>query len=144
VLDKEGVSQIPIMGCYGMGVTRLVAAVIEQNHDDNGILWPQPLTPYDLHIIALNSQKSEAVREAADNLYNEAIALGLEVLLDDRDERPGVKFADADLIGIPQRLVVGDRGLKNGVVEYKQRHEKEAAELPLNEAIAGVSSKIAK
>ena len=141
VLDKDGVSQIPIMGCYGMGVTRLVAAVIEQNHDDNGILWPQPLTPYDLHIVALNPQKSEAVREASENLYNEALAAGLEVLLDDRDERPGVKFADADLIGIPQRLVVGDRGLKNSVVEYKKREEKDAVELPLDQVIGQVAAK---
>jgi prolyl-tRNA synthetase len=142
VLDSEGISQIPIMGCYGMGVTRLVAAVIEQNNDENGILWPQPLTPFDLHIVALNSQKSEAVREAAEGLYNEAIAAGLEVLLDDRAERPGVKFADADLIGIPQRLVVGDRGLKSSVVEYKQRHEKEAVELPLDKALTEVCARL--
>jgi prolyl-tRNA synthetase len=142
VLDKEGTSQIPIMGCYGMGVTRLVAAVIEQNHDEDGILWPQPLTPYDLHIVALNPQKSTAVREAAEKLYADAIAAGLEVLLDDRDERPGVKFADADLIGIPQRLVVGDRGLKNDVVEYKLRHEASATEVSLVNVIAEVTAKL--
>jgi prolyl-tRNA synthetase len=142
VLDKEGASQIPIMGCYGMGVTRLVAAVIEQNHDDDGILWPQPLTPYDLHIVALNPQKSIAVREAAEKLYADAIAAGLEVLLDDRDERPGVKFADADLIGIPQRLVVGDRGLKNDVVEYKLRHEASATEVSLVNVIDEVTAKL--
>lgn len=142
VLDKEGTSQIPIMGCYGMGVTRLVAAVIEQNHDEDGILWPQPLTPYDLHIVALNLQKSTAVREAAEKLYADAIAAGLEVLLDDRDERPGVKFADADLIGIPQRLVVGDRGLKNDVVEYKLRHEASATEVSLVNVIDEVTAKL--
>lgn len=142
VLDKEGTSQIPIMGCYGMGVTRLVAAVIEQNHDEDGILWPQPLTPYDLHIVALNPQKSTAVREAAEKLYADAIAAGLEVLLDDRDERPGVKFADADLIGIPQRLVVGDRGLKNDVVEYKLRHEASATEVSLDNVIDKVTAKL--
>lgn len=142
VLDKEGASQIPIMGCYGMGVTRLVAAVIEQNHDEDGILWPQPLTPYDLHIVALNPQKSTAVREAAEKLYADAIAAGLEVLLDDRDERPGVKFADADLIGIPQRLVVGDRGLKNDVVEYKLRHEASATEVSLVNVIDEVTAKL--
>lgn len=142
VLDKEGTSQIPIMGCYGMGVTRLVAAVIEQNHDEDGILWPQPLTPYDLHIVALNPQKSIAVREAAEKLYADAIAAGLEVLLDDRDERPGVKFADADLIGIPQRLVVGDRGLKNDVVEYKLRHEASATEVSLVNVIDEVTAKL--
>ena len=142
VLDKEGTSQIPIMGCYGMGVTRLVAAVIEQNHDEDGILWPQPLTPYDLHIVALNPQKSTAVREAAEKLYADAIAAGLEVLLDDRDERPGVKFADADLIGIHQRLVVGDRGLKNDVVEYKLRHEASATEVSLVNVIDEVTAKL--
>ena len=142
VLDKEGTSQIPIMGCYGMGVTRLVAAVIEQNHDEDGILWPQPLAPYDLHIVALNPQKSTAVREAAEKLYADAIAAGLEVLLDDRDERPGVKFADADLIGIPQRLVVGDRGLKNDVVEYKLRHEASATEVSLVNVIDEVTAKL--
>jgi prolyl-tRNA synthetase len=140
VLDHEGISQIPVMGCYGMGVTRLVAAVIEQNHDAKGILWPQPLTPYDLHIVALNAQKSTAVKEAADQLYIAAVAAGIEVLLDDREERPGVKFADADLIGIPQRIVIGDRGLKNGVVEYKQRNAEKADKLALDQVLLSVTS----
>ncbi|MEC8347942.1 MAG: proline--tRNA ligase [Pseudomonadota bacterium] len=135
VLDHEGNDQVPIMGCYGMGVTRLVAAVIEQNHDENGIIWPEPLAPFQLHIIALNAQKSEAVREAAHGLYQQAKAKGLEVLLDDRAERPGVKFAEADLIGIPHRIVVGDRGLKSGVVEYRKRRDEQAADVPLEQVL---------
>ena len=135
VLDHEGNNQVPIMGCYGMGVTRLVAAVIEQNHDDNGIAWPEPLAPFQLHIIALNAQKSEAVREAADRLYQQACDWGIEVLLDDRAERPGVKFAEADLIGIPHRIVIGDRGLKSGVAEYRKRSDETATEVALEHAL---------
>ena len=135
VLDHEGNNQVPIMGCYGMGVTRLVAAVIEQNHDDNGIAWPAPLAPFQLHIIALNVQKSEAVREAADRLYQQACDRGIEVLLDDRAERPGVKFAEADLIGIPHRIVIGDRGLKSGVAEYRKRSDETATEVALEDAL---------
>ncbi|HBX00499.1 MAG TPA: proline--tRNA ligase, partial [Gammaproteobacteria bacterium] len=135
VLDHEGNNQVPIMGCYGMGVTRLVAAVIEQNHDDNGIAWPAPLAPFQLHIIALNAQKSEAVREAADRLYQQACDRGIEVLLDDRAERPGVKFAEADLIGIPHRIVIGDRGLKSGVAEYRKRSDKTETEVALEHAL---------
>ena len=135
VLDHEGNNQVPIMGCYGMGVTRLVAAVIEQNHDDNGIAWPAPLAPFQLHIIALNAQKSEAVREAADRLYQQACDRGIEVLLDDRAERPGVKFAEADLIGIPHRIVIGDRGLKSGVAEYRKRSDETATEVALKHTL---------
>ena len=135
VLDHEGNNQVPIMGCYGMGVTRLVAAVIEQNHDDNGIAWPAPLAPFQLHIIALNVQKSEAVREAAERLYQQACDRGIEVLLDDRAERPGVKFAEADLIGIPHRIVIGDRGLKSGVAEYRKRSDETATEVALEQAL---------
>ncbi|MCP5178401.1 MAG: proline--tRNA ligase [Pseudomonadales bacterium] len=123
VLDADGRSVIAMMGCYGMGVTRLVAAIIEQNHDDMGIRWPAPVAPFDVHIVALNYNKSEAVRSAADRLHDTLTTQGLEVLLDDRDERPGVKFADADLIGIPHRFVIGDRALKDGVVEYKRRRD---------------------
>ena len=132
VLDKDGHSLTPIMGCYGMGVTRLVAAVIEQNHDDNGICWPTPLAPFQLHLIALNYQKSDAVKTAADDLYAQCQALGIEVLFDERDERPGVKFADADLVGLPHRIVVGDRGLKNNCVEYKTRRDEKATECSLD------------
>ena len=139
VLDHEGRDAAPIMGCYGMGVTRLVAAVIEQNHDDRGIVWPEPLAPFSLHIIALNAQKSAAVQETAEQMYQTAAAAGITVLLDDRNERPGVKFADADLIGIPHRIVIGDRGLQNGVVEYKDRRIGENEELSPESALARVT-----
>jgi prolyl-tRNA synthetase len=135
VLDKDGRTVTPIMGCYGMGVTRLVAAVIEQNHDGSGITWPIPLAPFQLHLIALNIHKSEAVQTAAENIYLECQQRGIDVLFDDRDERPGVKFAEADLIGIPHRVVVGDRGLKTDSVEYKQRTQVDSVEMPLNSVL---------
>ncbi len=131
ILDQSGRSVTPIMGCYGMGVTRLVAAIIEQNHDEVGIIWPVPVAPYLVHIVALNYGKSEAVRKAADQLYEALRDRNLEVLLDDRDERPGVKFADADLIGIPHRVTVGERGLKDGKVEYRLRSNAESELVPL-------------
>ncbi len=140
VLDQDGRSLTPIMGCYGMGVTRLAAAVIEQNHDEQGITWPKPLAPFHLHLIALNYGKSEAVRNAADELYAAAVADGIEVLFDDRDERPGVKFAEADLIGLPHRIVIGERGLKNGVVEYKTRGASEATEVAVDDALDKLES----
>ena len=138
VLDQDGNSVTPTMGCYGMGVTRLVAAVIEQNHDDNGITWPTPLAPFQLHIIALNGHKSDAVKEASEALYAQAVAAGVETLLDDRAERPGVKFAEADLVGIPHRVVIGDRGLKNGAVEYRLRSDAEATEIPLQDVLSKI------
>jgi prolyl-tRNA synthetase len=121
VLDQNGVSVSPFMGCYGIGITRLVAAVIEQRHDDAGITWPQSVAPFSVHILGLNYTKSEAVRMVADELYQACLEQGLDVLLDDRDERPGAKFADADLIGIPHRLVIGDRNLKTDQIEYRHR-----------------------
>jgi prolyl-tRNA synthetase len=138
VLDHDGNSVTPTMGCYGMGVTRLVAAVIEQNHDDNGITWPTPLAPFQLHIIALNGHKSDAVKEASEALYAQAVAAGVETLLDDRAERPGVKFAEADLVGIPHRVVIGDRGLTNGAVEYRLRSDAEATEIPLQDVLSKI------
>ena len=138
VLDQDGNSVTPTMGCYGMGVTRLVAAVIEQNHDDRGITWPTPLAPFQLHIIALNGHKSDAVKQASEALYAEATAAGIDTLLDDRAERPGVKFAEADLIGIPHRVVIGDRGLQNGAVEYRLRSETEASEVALQDVLAKI------
>ncbi|MDE0271582.1 MAG: proline--tRNA ligase [Gammaproteobacteria bacterium] len=121
-LDREGKASVPIMGCYGMGVTRLVAAVIEQHHDAAGLRWPEALAPFDVHLVALNYGKSESVREAADRLLAELSAAGIEALLDDRPERPGVKFADADLLGLPKRVVIGERGLKQGCVEVRAGH----------------------
>ena len=140
VLDRNGKPLTPIMGCYGMGVTRLVAAVIEQHHDDKGILWPEPLAPFDAHILALNHTKSAAVREAAEDLATQLQAAGLAVLLDDRDERPGVKFADADLIGLPRRLVIGERGLREGRVECRAGHGAEVEALAPNDAVAELTA----
>ena len=121
VLDQDGNERELVMGCYGMGVTRLVGATIEQCHDDAGIVWPEAIAPFDAHVVALNYARSDAVRDAADRVTAQLEASGLAVLLDDRDERPGVKFADADLIGIPHRIVVGERNLKSAQVEYKKR-----------------------
>ena len=111
VLDESGKAATLFMGCYGIGVTRVVAAAIEQNHDARGIIWPDAIAPFQVVIVPINAPKSPAVRETAERLYNELLAAGVDVLLDDRDERPGVKFADTELIGIPHRVVVGDRGL---------------------------------
>ena len=139
VLDDQGKSVAPIMGCYGMGVTRLVAALIEQNHDDKGIVWPTTeLSPYHLHIIPLNYDKSELVKNNADLIYQKALTAGLEVLIDDRKERPGVKFADADLIGIPHRIVLGEKSLQKGVVEYSTRKELAPQELSIDDALSKV------
>lgn len=132
-LDEQGKSQIMEMGCYGIGVSRVVAAAIEQNHDERGIIWPESMAPFLLVISAIGYHKSELVKEAADKLYREFEEAGIDVLLDDRDERPGVMFADAELIGIPHRITIGERGLKNGMVEYLGRRESQAREVPLKE-----------
>jgi prolyl-tRNA synthetase len=130
VLDEQGKSVTMFMGCYGIGVTRVVAAAIEQNHDERGIVWPLPIAPFQVSLIPINLQKSERVRETAERLYAELTAAGIEVVYDDRDARPGVKFADDELVGIPHRVVVGDKGLERGVVEYKPRTGEGAAEIP--------------
>jgi prolyl-tRNA synthetase len=135
-LDEKGASQVMEMGCYGIGVSRIVAAAIEQGNDDRGILWPAPMAPFQVAIVPIGAAKNPAVREAAEKLHTELEAAGLEVLLDDRDERPGVMFADMELIGIPHRIVVGDRGLKQGQVEYKGRRDAEAKMLAPAEAVA--------
>ena len=135
VLDENGRGVAPIMGCYGIGVTRLVAAIIEQNHDQIGIIWPEPVAPFHVHILALNYGKSEAVREAADAFYQSCVDENMEVLLDDRNERPGVKFADADLIGIPHRITIGDRSLKEGNVEYSNRTDNESVTIAISEVL---------
>lgn len=120
-LDENGKPQVLQMGCYGIGVTRLAGAAIEQNHDEKGIIWPASIAPFEVVICPMNYAKSEAVREAADKLYENLKARGVDVILDDRDMRPGVMFADWELIGVPHRVVIGDRGLKEGAVEYADR-----------------------
>jgi len=121
VLDQDGKERVMTMGCYGIGVSRIVGSAIEQNHDANGIIWPEPMSPYDVMLIELNPKKSESVTAAALKLYKDLEDAGFEVLLDDRDARPGVKFADADLVGISHRIVVGERGVKDGKAEYRHR-----------------------
>ncbi|MBZ0067643.1 MAG: proline--tRNA ligase [Thiobacillus sp.] len=138
-LDEAGRSQVMEMGCYGIGVSRIVAAAIEQHHDDKGIIWPMSMAPFLLVIVAIGYGKSEMVKTAADTLYAELTAAGFDVLLDDRDERPGIMFADAELIGIPHRITVGERGLKDGVIEYQPRRTEpgssgEAQKITLAEA----------
>ncbi|HET7203157.1 MAG TPA: proline--tRNA ligase [Steroidobacteraceae bacterium] len=140
VLDEQGRSVVMFMGCYGIGVTRVVAAAIEQNHDERGIVWPEPIAPFDVSLIPINLQKSERVRETAERLYADLQAAGLDVLFDDRDARPGVKFADDELVGIPHRIVVGDKGLDRGVLEYKRRRDGHAAEVPVAQAVEFLKS----
>ncbi|TDO99032.1 proline--tRNA ligase [Marinomonas balearica] len=135
VLDENGKAQTMWMGCYGIGVSRIVAAAIEQNYDDKGILWPENIAPFNVSIIAMNYDKSEDVRNECDRLYNELKLAGIDVFLDDRKERPGVKFADSELLGIPHRLVVGDKGLKNNSIEYKYRATGEGEDVPREEAV---------
>jgi prolyl-tRNA synthetase len=142
VLDEAGRAVMPHMGCYGIGVTRVVAAAIEQNHDERGIIWPDPLAPFQIVLVPINLQKSPRVREVADQLYAQLEAEGVEVLYDDRDARPGVKFADAELIGIPHRIVVADRGLDAGRLEYRHRRATESEEFPIEDALAFIRSRL--
>ena len=133
VINEEGQLQTMLMGCYGLGISRVVAAAIEQHHDKNGIVWPQNIAPFQLVIIPINGHRSSTVKDAADNLYQQFTTEGFDVLLDDRNERAGVLFADNDLIGIPHRLVVSERNLAQGVIEYKARHQDEASLIALKE-----------
>jgi prolyl-tRNA synthetase len=143
VLDETGKQATMYMGCYGIGVTRVVAAAIEQNHDSRGIIWPDAIAPFQVVVVPINAPKSPRVRETAERLYNELIAAGIDALLDDRDERPGVKFADSELIGIPHRVVVGDRGLEKGLLEYRHRRAEAAEEFPAGDALAFLRGKLA-
>ncbi len=141
-LDENGKSQVMEMGCYGIGVSRIVAAAIEQNFDARGIALPAGMAPFQVAIAPIGMKKSAAVREAAETLYAELNAAGVEVLLDDRDERPGVMFADLELIGIPHRIVIGERGLKENQVEYQGRRDDATQAIPLQNALAFVQSKL--
>jgi prolyl-tRNA synthetase len=132
-LDETGKPQIVEMGCYGIGVSRIVAAAIEQNFDARGIALPETMAPFLLAIVPVGYQKSEVVRETADNLYRELLMAGIDVLMDDRNERPGVMFADMELIGIPHRVVIGERGLKDGLIEYQGRRDEAARNIPVTE-----------
>ena len=135
VLDENGKTAVVEMGCYGIGVSRIVASSIEQNHDEKGIIWPDAIAPFEVAIVTLNAHKSPAVMEAAEVLYTQLRQAGYDVLLDDRNERPGVKFADMELIGIPHRFVVSDRGLTAGTLEYKGRSDADRQDIPVEEAL---------
>jgi prolyl-tRNA synthetase len=142
VLDTHGQSVAMLMGCYGIGVTRVVAAAIEQNHDERGIAWPEPIAPFNVVLVPMNYQKSDRVRETTDALYAQLNAAGIDVLLDDRDARPGVKFTDAELFGIPHRVVIGERGLDAGVLEYRHRRAEANEDMPLVDALAFLKGRI--
>jgi prolyl-tRNA synthetase len=142
VLDEQGKALTMFMGCYGIGITRVVAAAIEQNHDANGIIWPEPLAPFQVVLVPLNYQKSARVQESADALYQAFNAAGIEVLLDDRDARPGVKFADSELLGIPHRFVIGERTLNAGKLEYRHRRAAQSLEIPADDAVAFIRQRL--
>ncbi|NRQ42380.1 proline--tRNA ligase [Rheinheimera sp. YQF-2] len=144
VLNEEGKHQIMTMGCYGVGVSRIIAAAIEQNHDDYGIIWPDAIAPFQIALIPMNMHKSVRIEEATVRLYNELTAAGFEVMFDDRKERPGVMFADMELMGIPHSIVVGERNLDNQQVEYKNRRTGEKEMLDIPSVVAAMQQKLAK
>ena len=142
VLDENGKNSIMTMGCYGIGVSRVVASSIEQNHDDKGIIWPDAIAPFHIAIVPMNFHKSESVRNKAEELYAQLQAAGFDVLLDDRNERAGVMFADMELIGIPHRIVIGDRGLDKGMLEYKGRRDTDNQDVPVDKLIEFIQDRI--
>jgi prolyl-tRNA synthetase len=142
-IDDDGKSKVIEMGCYGIGVTRLLGAAIEQNHDARGIIWPRAIAPFEVVVVPLGYGKSAAVREVADDLYRQLSAAGVEVILDDRDERPGVMFADWELIGIPLRITVGERSLKEGNVELVRRRDLQTEMVPVAEAMTVLRERLA-
>jgi prolyl-tRNA synthetase len=141
-LDENGQSQVMEMGCYGIGVSRIVGAAIEQGHDDKGIIFPRSMAPFDVVICPIGLDKSDAVKQAAFDLYKQLQQAGVDVLLDDRGERPGVMFAESDLMGVPHRIVIGDRGLAEGKVEYKGRTDTEAQNLQVADSVAFLRDKL--
>src|SRR5699024_1186135 len=143
VLDQNGKATVMQMGCYGIGVTRIVAAAIEQRNDDAGIIWPKAIAPFTLSMIPMNYGKSELVKETTDKLYHELKTLGIDVLLEDRNVRPGEAFSDHELIGIPYRIVIGDRTLKNNEVEFKARTDSEATMVSVDNIVDFLKEKLA-
>ncbi|KAF0102966.1 MAG: proS [bacterium] len=141
-LDENGKSQVLVMGCYGIGVSRIVGAAIEQGNDERGIVFPQSMAPFELAIVPLGLKRSDAVREAAEALYNQMVSEGIDVVLDDRDERPGVMFADMELIGVPHRVVVSERGLKEGVLEYQGRTEGSGTKIAQTDAVGFIVGRV--
>ena len=141
-LGEDGKPQFMEMGCYGIGITRLPAAAIEQNHDERGIIWPDAIAPFTVVVCPIGMDRSEAVKVEAERIYKELLAAGVDVILDDRGERPGAMFADWELIGVPHRITIGDKGLKDGVVEYQHRRDAEASKVPATEVVAHVRSRL--
>ena len=135
VLNDKGDSIYPLMGCYGIGISRIMASSIEQNHDESGIIWPQPLAPFQIIIIALNNNTEDSILTKSRKIYHQLLESGYEVLLDDRNERAGVKFADADLLGIPKRLIVSERGLDNQTIELNFRDGKNKSDVPFEQLV---------
>jgi prolyl-tRNA synthetase len=144
VLGEDGKSHVMHMGCYGIGVSRIVAAAIEQNNDERGICWPEPIAPFQLALLPMNAKKSHRVQAAAEKLYAELVAAGVEVFYDDRNLRPGVMFNDMELIGVPHRVVIGERGLDSGALEYRYREDTENSEIPLESALTAILEKLDK
>jgi len=141
-LDENGKSQIMEMGCYGIGVSRIVGSAIEQGNDERGIVLPTAIAPFEVCIVPMGYHKSEAVKAAADELYAQLKTAGIDVILDDRNERPGVMFADMELIGIPHRVVIGERGLKEGQLEYKGRQDAEATMIGQADILSSLKEKL--
>lgn len=141
-LDDAGQIKVMEMGCYGIGVSRVVAAAIEQNHDTAGIIFPPTIAPFEVAIVPIGYHKNQSVQQTADQLYQALSQAGVEVFLDDRDERPGVMFADMELIGIPHRIVIGERGLKEGAAEYRGRRDQAAQMIPIAEAAHFLRAKV--
>lgn len=142
VLDENGKSQVLLMGCYGVGVSRIVAAAIEQNFDDRGIIWPEAIAPFSVGILPMNMHKSHRVTDIAEQLYKDLNDAGIDVLLDDRKERPGVMFADMELVGIPHTIVIGDRNIDAGVYEYKNRRTGEKQDIPFDQIVDFIKNQI--
>jgi prolyl-tRNA synthetase len=143
VLDEGGKAKPMIMGCYGIGVSRIVAAAIEQNNDQWGIQWPMPIAPFDVIVTPANVS-DEKTRTVAEAIYNDLLKMGVDVLLDDRDERAGIKFKDADLIGIPLRITIGEKSLLKNVVEFKPRTAAQAEEIPIDKAAHEAAERVRK
>lgn len=142
VLDEQGKATIMSMGCYGIGVSRVVAAAIEQNHDKNGIIWPAAIAPYQVVIIPMNMHKSDTLKPVAEKLYSDLLAAGIDVLFDDRKGRAGIMFADMELVGIPHRIVLGERGLEKGMLEYKGRRDTDSTDVAIDDIIAFMKEKL--
>jgi prolyl-tRNA synthetase len=140
--DEEGRARTMVMGCYGIGITRLLGAAIEQNHDEKGIIWPAAIAPFEAVICPVNYRQSESVRQVADHIYEQLINAGVDTILDDRGERPGAMFADWELIGVPHRITVGERGLKDGKVEYVDRRALQTTPVPVGDVLPFIRGRL--